>query len=125
MKHIEGSFPEALRNSVYLNGCNSLNESQCQFLAYDVSQGRACLSKAELTADLIWLSANRTGEESAEELNYSGCDLSGLSLVGLNLSSVNFSGAVLDDTDLRMSDLSQAVLENCSFKNSILNECNF
>ncbi|EKW34196.1 pentapeptide repeats family protein, partial [Escherichia coli 95.1288] len=24
-----------------------------------------------------------------------------------------------------MSDLSQAVLENCSFKNSILNECNF
>ncbi|EEX3204541.1 type III secretion system effector E3 ubiquitin ligase NleL, partial [Escherichia coli] len=125
LKHIEGSFPEALRNSVYLNGCNSLNESQCQFLAYDVSQGRACLSKAELTADLIWLSANRTGEESAEELNYSGCDLSGLSLVGLNLSSVNFSGAVLDDTDLRMSDLSQAVLENCSFKNSILNECNF
>ncbi|WP_279632281.1 hypothetical protein [Escherichia albertii] len=47
LKHIDGSFPETLRNSVYLNGCNSLNELQYQFLAYDASQGRACLSKAD------------------------------------------------------------------------------
>ncbi|WP_150003083.1 type III secretion system effector HECT-type E3 ubiquitin transferase [Escherichia albertii] len=120
LKYIEGSFPEALRNSVYLNGCNSLNESQCQFLAYDVSQGRACLSKAELAADLMWLSANRTGEESAEQLNYSGCDLSGLSLAGLNLSSVNFSDSRFDDADLSGCNMSGASLKNTSFKNSVL-----
>ena len=123
LKHIEGTFPETLRNSVYLNGCNSLNESQRQFLEYDVSQGRACLSKAELTADLMWLSANRTGEEPSEQLNYSGCDLSGLSLAGLNLSSVNFSDSRFDDADLRGCNLSGASLKNTSFKNSVLEEC--
>ncbi|UUL43677.1 type III secretion system effector HECT-type E3 ubiquitin transferase [Escherichia albertii] len=123
LKHIDGSFPETLRNSVYLNGCNSLNESQCQFLAYDASQGRACLSKAELTADLMWLSANRTGEESAEQLNYSGCDLSGLSLAGLNFASVNFSDSRFDDADLSGCNLSGASLKNTSFKNSVLEEC--
>ncbi|EOK1912715.1 type III secretion system effector HECT-type E3 ubiquitin transferase, partial [Escherichia coli] len=123
LKHIEGSFPEALRSSVYLNGCNSLNESQRQFLEYDVSQGRACLSKAELTADLVWLSANRTGEEPAEQLNYSGCDLSDLSLAGLNLSSVNFSDSRFDDADLSGCNLSGASLKNTSFKNSVLEEC--
>ncbi|HDL9596368.1 TPA: type III secretion system effector HECT-type E3 ubiquitin transferase [Escherichia coli] len=122
LQYIEGSLPEALRNSVYLNGCNSLNESQCQFLAYDVSQGRACLSKAELTADLIWLSANRTTEESAEQLNYSGCDLSGLSLAGLNLSSVNFSDSRFDGADLSGCNLSGASLKNTSFKNTALEE---
>lgn len=111
LKHIDGSFPETLRNSVYLNGCNSLNELQCQFLAYDASQGRACLSKAELTADLMWLSANRTDEESVEQLNYSGCDLSGLSLAGLNLSSVNFSDSRFDDADLSGCNLSGASLK--------------
>ncbi|WP_289306401.1 pentapeptide repeat-containing protein [Escherichia coli] len=123
MKHIDGSFPETLRNSVYLNGCSSLNELQCQFLAYDASQGRACLSKAELTADLMWLSANRTDEESAEQLNYSGCDLSGLGLAGLNLSSVNFSDSRFDDADLSGCNLSGASLKNTSFKNSVLEEC--
>ncbi|EEW0033275.1 type III secretion system effector HECT-type E3 ubiquitin transferase [Escherichia coli] len=123
LKHIEGTFPETLRNSVYLNGCNSLNESQRQFLEYDFSQGRACLSKAELTADLMWLSANRTGEEPSEQLNYSGCDLSGLSLAGLNLSSVNFSDSRFDDADLSGCDLSGASLKNTSFKNSVLEEC--
>ncbi|EHW2979738.1 TPA: type III secretion system effector HECT-type E3 ubiquitin transferase [Escherichia coli] len=123
LKHIEGTFPEALRNSVYLNGCNSLNESQRQFLEYDVSQGRACLSKAELTADLMWLSANRTGEEPSEQLNYSGCDLSGLSLAGLNLSSVNFSDSRFDDADLSGCNLSGASLKNTSFKSSVLEEC--
>ncbi|MCQ9030640.1 type III secretion system effector HECT-type E3 ubiquitin transferase [Escherichia albertii] len=123
LKHIDGSFPETLRNSVYLNGCNSLNELQCQFLAYDASQGRACLSKAELTADLMWLSANRTDEESVEQLNYSGCDLSGLSLAGLNLSSVNFSDSRFDDADLSGCNLSGASLKNTSFKNSVLEEC--
>ena len=122
LKHIEGTFPEALRNSVYLNGCNSLNESQRQFLEYDVSQGRACLSKAELTADLMWLSANRTGEEPAEQLNYSGCDLSDLSLAGLNLSSVIFSDSRFDNTDLSGCNLSGASLKNTSFKSSVLEE---
>ncbi|HBN1934134.1 TPA: type III secretion system effector HECT-type E3 ubiquitin transferase [Escherichia coli] len=122
LKYIEGSFPDALRNSVYLNGCISLNESQYQFLAYDVSQGRAGLSKAELTADLMWLSVNRTGEESSEQLNYSGCDLSGLRLVGLNLSSVNFTDSRFDNTDLSGCNLSGASLKNVSFKNSVLEE---
>ncbi|WP_279632282.1 pentapeptide repeat-containing protein [Escherichia albertii] len=54
----------------------------------------------------MWLSVNRTDEESAEQLNYSGCDLSGLSLAGLNLSSVNFSDSRFDDADLSGCNLS-------------------
>ncbi|MCE7718855.1 type III secretion system effector HECT-type E3 ubiquitin transferase [Escherichia albertii] len=118
--YIDSAFSDTPRNSVRLNGCNSFNESQSQPLASDVNQRRANMSKDELIAELMWLSANRTGEESAEQLNFSGCDFSGLSLIGLNLSSVNFSNSIFENTDLSGCNLSGASLKNASFKHSTL-----
>lgn len=123
LARIEGELPTQLHRMVYINGCTALDETQRAFLSYPVDKyGRSSLSRAELLADIRYFSANRHGDESEAERNFSGCDFTYSDLHGLSLSDVEMNLADFRWADLTGVRLTNAAVTECDFTSATLTD---